>query len=192
MPVEKIIERIENDAQRKADNILAREEDKAEELKEEIEREKERKLDEIRKKKEREIKTMKNRILSQAKLEARKKKLNIREEMMEKVFDKAKIKIKNTDPSEYKDYLKDAVEKSVDVLGKDITIYCNKKSKDIVKDIVDDIDSSINLDDSLKSIGGIKASSEKGAEIDLTFEANLKRIKKDLRKEISDILFAED
>ncbi len=192
MPVEKIIERIENDAQRKADNILAREEDKAEELKEEIKREKERKLDEIRKKKERDIKTMKNRILSQAKLEARKKKLNIREEMMEKVFDKAKTKIKNTDPSEYKEYLKDAVEKSVDVLGKDITIYCNKKSKDIVKDIVDNIDSSINLDDSLDSIGGIKASSEKGAEIDLTFEANLERIKKDLRKEISDILFAED
>ena len=111
MPVEKIIERIEKDAQRKADNILAREEEKAEEIKEEIEREKERRLDEIRKKKEREIKTMKNRILSQAKLESRKKKLNIREDMMERVFENAKEKLGKTDPSEYKDYLKDAVEK---------------------------------------------------------------------------------
>ncbi|MFP4050617.1 MAG: V-type ATP synthase subunit E [Thermoplasmata archaeon] len=192
MPVEKIIERIEKDAQRKSDNILAREEEKAEELKEEIEREKERRLDEIRKKKEREIKTMKNRILSQAKLEARKKKLNTREDMMEKVFENTKNRVKKTDPLEYKNYLHDAVEKSTDVLGGNITIYCNKESEDIVKDIVDDIDSSIKVANSLKSIGGIKASSEKGAEIDLTFEANLKRIKKDLRKEISDILFAED
>ncbi|MFW6375771.1 MAG: V-type ATP synthase subunit E [Thermoplasmatota archaeon] len=192
MPVEKIIERIEKDAQRKVDNILAREEEKAEELKEEIEREKERRLDEIRKKKEREIKTLKNRILSQAKLEARKKKLNVREEMMEKVFENAKNELGDTDPSEYKDYLKNAVEKSTDVLGEDITIYCNEKSESIVRDIVENINPSVELENSLDSIGGIKASSEKGAEIDLTFEANMKRIKKDLRKEISDILFAED
>ncbi len=192
MPVEKIIERIEKDAQRKADNILAREKEKAEELREEIEKEKERKLDEIRKKNEREIKTMKNRILSQAKLESRKKKLNIREEMMERVFENAKEKLEETDPSEYKDYLKDAVEKSTDVLGEDITVHCNEESEDIVRDMVDDIDPSIEVESSLDSIGGIKASSKKGAEIDLSFEANLKRIRKNLRKEISDILFAED
>ncbi len=192
MPVEKIIERIEKDAQRKADNILAREKEKAEELREEIEKEKERKLDEIRKKNEREIKTMKNRILSQAKLESRKKKLNIREEMMERVFENAEEKLKETDPSEYKDYLKDAVEKSTDVLGEDITVHCNEESEDIVRDMVDDIDPSIEVESSLDSIGGIKASSKKGAEIDLSFEANLKRIRKNLRKEISDILFAED
>ncbi len=192
MPVEKLIERIKKDAERKADEILEMKEEEAEEVRQEIEKEKERRLDEIQKKEEREIETMKNRIISQAKLESRKQKMNAREEMIEKVFQRTRERLKETDPSEYEDYLKKVVKKSINVLGKDIEIRCNEESLDLVQKIVEEIEPTIEVKDDLNSLGGIKAHSEKGAGIDFTFEANLERNRKELRKDVSDILFPEE
>ncbi len=192
MPVEKLIERIKKDAERKAEEILERKEEEAEEVRQEIEKEKERRLDEIRKKEKREIETMENRILSQAKLESRKKKMNIREEMIERVFKRARERLEELDPSEYEEYLKKSIKKSMQVLGEDIVIHCNEESVDEVQSIAREFDPSLDIEGGLNSLGGIKATSKKGAEIDFTFEANIERNKKELRKEISEILFPED
>ena len=190
MPVDKIIERIKEDVDRKVENIVEREKEKAEEAKQEIEREKNRKLDEIRKKREREIKTMKNRILSQAKLKRQKKKLSVREEMMERAFDEAKNRLKEMSPGEYEDYLRQAIGKAADVLEGDVTILCNSEGEEKVKELAEKIKPSLKVKSELETIGGIKAESE-GSRIDFTFEANLERKKKEIRKEIADILFPE-
>lgn len=191
MPVDKIIERIKEDVNRKVENILEREKERAEDARKEIEKEKNRKLDEIRNKREREIKTMKNRILSQAKLKRQKKKLSVREEMMEKAFDEAKNRLKEMNPSEYEDYLRQSIGKATDVLEGDVTILCNPESEEKVKELAEKIKPSLKVKSGLETIGGIKAESE-GSRIDFTFEANLERKKKEIRKEIADILFPEE
>lgn len=192
MSVEKIIERINKDLKAKIKHIEQREQKKAERETEKIRKEMERKLNEIERNREREIKIMYNRMVSQAKLKAKKKKLEVREQMMDKVFKEAKKEIAGTDPEKYREYLRKSIGKAVDVLGDEITIKCSEKSASIVKELTDKIAPSAEVESGLKTIGGIRAVSPVGAAIDLTFEANLERRKKELRKEISDILFEVD
>ena len=192
MSVDKIIKKIESDVDSKIQNILSRGEDKAEKERKKIESEKERKLDDIRKEMERKIKTSKNRIISQAKLESRKKKLRVREEMMEKVFKMAKEKLRSMDTGEYEDYLRQAIGRSASLLEGDIVIHCSPDAEEKVKDLVGKISHDLEVKADLETIGGVKAVSDTGATMDLTFEAELERNKKELRKEISDILFTEE
>ncbi|MEF8875023.1 MAG: V-type ATP synthase subunit E family protein [Candidatus Thermoplasmatota archaeon] len=192
MPIEKIIERIEEETQDKIDNIIQRGKEEAEEIEEEIEKEKERKLDEIKKEKEREIKTMKNRIISQAKLETKKRKLNVREEMINEVFKEVKNRLGSKEPDEYRGYLKQSIREIDDILESEITVKCNPGSEDIVKRFTEKRNPDIKVESSLDTIGGIRALSERGSTVDLTFEANLERKRKELRKEISDILFRQE
>ncbi len=193
MPVDEIIKRIKQAAQRKVKNIEKRKEEKAEEIEQEIEREKDRKLDQIRKEKEREIDTTRNRIISQAKLDARKNKLQAREEMIEKIFDQAMEELDEAYPDDYEDYLRKAIGKASNILeGDSIAIHCNPESEEKVEELVSKIAPSLDVKSDLDVIGGIKAVSDSGSEIDLTFEASFERKKKELRKDISDMLFAED
>lgn len=192
MPIEKIIEKITRDAENKIETIMERANEKMNEVTQEIKENKEKKIKEIRKKREREMKTEKNRIISQAKLEKRKNILREREKLIDKVLEEAKKKISRMDPEEYEDYLIEAVEKSVKTLGEDLTIHCNKDNVNKIKEIAHEFDPSIEVQGDLRTIGGIKAISKKGASLNLTLEANLKRKKRDLRKDISNILFSED
>ncbi len=191
MPMKKIIKKIKEDTKNKVDDILWRGEKKAEEIKNQIDKEKEHKLDQIKKEKGREIKTMKNMILSQAKLEAKKKKLEIREEMITEVLDRAREEIEQMDPEEYKIYLQESIERADEIFHGKITLRCNKEAERLVDELAFDTDPDIEVKADLDTIGGIKAESETGS-IDFTFEANLERLKKELRKEISQILFKEE
>jgi len=191
MTVNKIIKKIEQEMNRKAENIMEREKEKAREKTKEIKKEKERKLQEITNKREREIKTMKNRIISQAKLDKQKQKLKVREEMIDQVFEKVYDELKNTDPSDYEDYLRQAIGKASNVLGDETVIHCNDESEDVVKRLAEKIDSSLQIESDINIIGGIIAESKSGAKIDMSFESNIERRKKELRKDISDIIFKD-
>jgi len=190
--VEKIVEKIEKDVQEKIDSIMEEKNEKTKQVMEEIEKEKERRLNEIEKEKEREIKTLKNRIISQAELESRKKRLNVREEMIERVFDNSRKELRELGPEDYDEYIEESIEKVDKLLEGEVEIHCPKESEDLVKGLSRNINPSLEVIGDLNSIGGIKAISDKGATIDLTFEANLERKKKQLRKDISDILFPEE
>lgn len=192
MGVKDIVRKIKEDTQNKVDSIMEREEEKAEEVREEIRKEKERKLKQIEKKKKREIKTMKNRILSQAKLEKRKKKLKIREEMIDRVMNRAKEELEEMDPEDYEDFLRKSIGQASSVLEGGIILKCNDESEEMVSELADKIDPSLEVEGGLNTKGGVKAVSNKGSSIDLTFEANIERRRKELRKEISDILFSEE
>lgn len=192
MPIEKIIERIEEETQDKIDNIIQRGKEKSEEIIQEIEKEKKRRLDDIEKEKEREMKTMKNRIVSQAKLETQKRKLNVREEMINGVFQDVKDRLDEKRPGEYKGYIKQSIMDADEILEGDLTVRCNPESEELVNQLAQQITPEIEIEPSLDTIGGIKVSSEKGSSVDFTFEANLERKRKELRKEISEILFKEE
>ncbi len=192
MSVDKLVKRIRTDAKRKAKIIAKRARDKAESEKEKIISEKERKLDELKKESDRELRTLKNRIRSQAKLDARKRELEVREEMIDEIFQEALKKLGSLQAEDYKVYIRQAIGKCVKVLGKDITVSCNEESKELVSEMAKKIAPSVKVKADLISVGGIKARSESGSFIDLTFESNLERMKKDIRKEISEMMFKEE
>ncbi|MFO7791622.1 MAG: V-type ATP synthase subunit E [Candidatus Saliniplasma sp.] len=191
MPVNDIIKKIKQETNRKAEDILEREKKKAKKKTTEIQKEKEKKLGELKNEREREIKTMRNRIISQAKLEKQKKKLKVREKMIDKVFDRVHDELEDTDPSRYEDFLRQAIGKASGVFEGKTIIHCSSKSEEIVKQLAQKIDPSLQIKSDLKTIGGIIAESESGAKIDMTFESNVERRKREFRKDISDILFSD-
>jgi len=192
MPIEKIINKIEEVTQDKIDNIIQRGEKRAEEIELKIEKETQRRLDEINKEKEREIKTIKNRIISQARLESKKRKLKVREEMINEVFKDVKTQLDEKKPDEYRGYLKQSIKEADKILEGKVKVRCNQESEELVNELAQQINPEIEIEPGLDTIGGIKASSDRGSSIDLTFEANLERKHKELRKEISKILFQEE
>ncbi|MFW6141075.1 MAG: V-type ATP synthase subunit E [Candidatus Saliniplasma sp.] len=191
MPVDKIIKKIKQEMTRKSEDIIEREKEKAKVKTEEIEKEKKKKLQEIKNRREREIKTMKNRIISQAKLDKQKQKLRVREEMIEKIFDNVYDEIKSTSPEEYEDYLRQSIGRASKILGEETVIYCNPESQKIIEQLSVNIDPSLKVEPNIETIGGIIAESKSGAKIDMTFESNIERRKKELRKDISGILFSD-
>ncbi len=192
MSVENIIKKIDADVERKIKSIRQRQKEMAKEIRDEIEAEKGSRMEEIRKREAREIKVMTNRIISQAKLDKRKKVLKVREEEIDRVFEQALKKVRELGPEEHKDYLRQAIGKASSLLEGNVTIHCTKENERIVKEFTGKIDPKLNVKADLSDVTGIKGESDDGTSLDMTIEANIQRMKKDLRKEISEILFAEE
>lgn len=192
MAVEKLVKRIRDDAKGKAANTAGSARERAAQERDRVSSEKEKRLAEMRKESEREFRTLKNRILSQAKLEARKMELEVREEMIEQVFKEALESLGAMSTGEHQEYLRMSIGKSVNLLGQDLTVLCTEDDLASVKELARKISPSVEVEASLDSVGGIKARSKDGAFIDLTFEANLERKRKELRREISEMMFRED
>ncbi|MFW6038389.1 MAG: V-type ATP synthase subunit E [Candidatus Saliniplasma sp.] len=190
--VDDIIQRINADVEQKIKHIKKREKQKEKKEIAKLEKEKEQRIDKIKKEGEREINTMKNRLISQANLKTRKNKLKVREDIFQEVFEQARNKLKDSSPEEYEDYIRKAIGRAEKILEEEVTIHCNESSKDIVENLSNKINPKLKVQADLDCSGGIKAESREGTVLDMTFEANLKRIKKELRKEISDILFTEE
>ncbi len=192
MSVENIIRKIDADVKVKLKDIGRRQRDIVKKETEKIQAEKERRIEEMRRREEREIKVMTNRIISQARLKKRKEVLAVREDIMEDVFRKAAEKMKSMDTEEYGSYLRRAIGNVSSVLDGEVTVRCNRESESVVRELAEKIDPNLNVEADLESIGGIIGVSRDGASVDLTFEANLERNRKILRKDICDILFTED
>ncbi|MFO7992394.1 MAG: V-type ATP synthase subunit E family protein [Thermoplasmata archaeon] len=175
--------------EQKIEHIEEREKQKEKKEITKLEREKQKKLDQIKKDWEREMEIMKNRLISQANMETRKNKLEVREDIFQEVFKRARNKLKEKSPLEYEEYIRKAIGRASKILEGGIIIHCNENSRDIVEKLSKKIDPELDVQADLDCSGGIKAVSREGTVLDMTFEANLKRIKRELRKEISDILF---
>ena len=192
MSVENIIKKINADVGRKIDSIKQCHKEQEKKILDDIEDEKDSCMEEIRKHEAREIKVMSNRIISQAKLDKRKKVLKVREEEIDRVFEQALKKARELGPEEQKDYLRQAIGKVSSLLDGDVTIHCTKENETTVKELAEKIDPKLKVEADLSNVTGITGKSDDGTSLDLTIEANLQRMKKDLRKEVSRILFTEE
>ncbi len=190
MSVENIIKKINADAENKVREIMKRQKEEARKLTDDIAAESEKRLEEIRKEEEREIKVMTNRIISQAKLDKRKLLLDVRERSIQDVFQEVHDRVYGSSPDKKEDYLRQAIGKASALLEGNITIHCNEKDGDTVKELASKIDPKLNVKDDLSGVFGIKGSSEDGTMLDLTMDANIVRMKKDIRKDIAEILLS--
>ncbi len=192
MSVENIIKKINADVDRKIKSIKQRQKELEKKIREEFEAEKNDRMEEIRKREAREIKVMTNRIISQAKLDKRKKVLKVREEEIDKVFNEALKKVRELGPDQQKDHIRQAIGKASALLEGRVSIHCTPESEDMVKELAEKIDPKLGIEADLSGVSGILGVSEDGTSLDLTIEANLQRMKKELRKEIARRLFTEE
>lgn len=127
-------------------------------------------------------------IVGSADLGARNKQLLLVEESVDKVFQKAIEKIKNTDRNtDYSKFIHTLLDESTKILGTpEITIYTNDKDQSIIQSMLSEFAGSKLASETIDCMGGLKAISKDGSmTFDNTLDARLERLKPLIRKEVA-------
>lgn len=205
--VEKIIQRIEEKAKKEEESILEEGKEKAEQKKLESERKAEKEKKRIIEKGKREADRISRRILANARKKARQKKLEVRDEIIQEVFARAKEQLgeMKENSADYKEVLKDIIiEAGLTVGGGDLEVLLLDDDKEMfsdseIREISEQISKETGKDTSLeilaelsnRSGGAIGRKSDGKVSCNNTFEARLRRMKGSLRPKIADILFKD-
>jgi len=143
-------------------------------------------------------------LISEAKMNSRRKELEAREELIEESFAKAGAeleRIASTSSEEYVESLKNVVsEAATEIGGGELVVLLKEedisKIKDEIKDIEKDITdktgqkTTFEIGETIKTIGGVVVKTKSGEiEVNNTIEARMLRFKKALRSEVAKVLF---
>ena len=141
--------------------------------------------------------TRKERIISNAHLKARNKKLEAKGEVIDAVFNKAVETLNNLDSNTVLTYFKDAI-LSMDIEG-DESIIVNEKTKNVITDsFVNEVNAELSkqgkkgelkLSNETRDIKGGFILEKNGIEVNNTFEALVNSLKEDLEYEVANVLF---
>jgi V/A-type H+-transporting ATPase subunit E len=142
-------------------------------------------------------------IISEAKMNARRAKLDAKEDVIEAAFNQAtgELKAKAADgDEEYKDSLAKMIKEAADEIGQnDLIIHLNEADTNQIKNDLSsagagdsfELDGTkFTLGEPIKAIGGaILKTSNGDIEVNNTIEARLERFKGILRSEVAEVLF---
>ena len=139
-------------------------------------------------------------IISEAKMNARRAKLDAKEDVIEAAFNQATGELKEKAAEggdEYKDSLSKMIKEAADELGSDdLIIHLNEADTNAFKEGISSGDSfeidgiKFQLGEPIDVIGGaILKTSNGDIEVNNTIEARLERFKSILRSEVADVLF---
>ena len=138
-------------------------------------------------------------IISEAKMNARRAKLDAKEDVIEAAFNQATGELKEKAAEggdEYKDSLSKMIKEAADELGSDDLIIqlneadTNTFKKDLSSDTFEIDGINFKLGEPIDVIGGaILKTSNGDIEVNNTIEARLERYKSILRSEVADVLF---
>ena len=133
-------------------------------------------------KSEDDIKKLRQQEISSANLEVKRKMLNARKEVLDKVYSQTTDLIANLPSSKNEELLKAIIDK---YQGSGAKIYSNKDSKKLVTKL-----SSLTYAGNIDCIGGVVIENEKGTiRLDYTYDIILDSVNDMSMKQISDILF---
>ena len=185
--LERIAEKIRDDANRKIEEYRTIAEEKRQEILKKSARELERELHAMREKREREISNMVNYTISQAKMERKRSLLVEKEKGIDAIFDETFETIGKKDRDRYTEFLKKGIRHIKDVLGEG-SIICRPSDESLVRSMLPpDMTLKPGLPEDNPGIIGI--SKDGKMSVDFTVERRLRDMKEDLRKEISEILY---
>ena len=143
-------------------------------------------------------------LISEAKMNARRAKLEAREQLIEESFEKAKVnlnEIASSSSDEYKNSLNKIIkEAAIEVGGGDLLVSVKKEDVEkaksslhiITKEVSDVTGTTTTLEfgESINTIGGAIVKTKNGEiEVNNTIESRLERFKKSLRSEVAKVLF---
>ena len=191
--VQALKEEIWKRAREKAENILKNAEERAKKM---IETAETKAREELRSKIEPEKLVLKRRILGKAVMDGRKAVILARNEVIEKVFEKALEKIRAlTDSDLYREFLvkslKKAIEEFSDIGGEEFIVYANERDLEFLREKTRELHPSVKLKFRKGNfIGGIIVmdSAEKRVFYD-TIESRFEALRPVLREKVASLLF---
>ena len=199
--IEKIEEIIINEAKAKAEEIITKAKEKAQKILDEAKREAEKEVNEIINRRKADAEARARRIISEARLEARLKLLNAKEEVISNAFDTALERLKEfCQTPEYKEVLENLIkDAAITIGGGNLEVLLSENTNiepdlsKIAKEIEKQTGTATSIvisKDKVKSIGGaIVRSLDQSFTLDNTFEARLERVREQLRVSVANVLF---
>ena len=157
-------------------------------------------VEKIRGSMERRAETLRLRILGSTELVIRSKSLELVEQMMNEIFQKAFEKVeKITSSDRYKTSIRRLLEEGVEIVSsKDLVVLCNKRDFRILKVVAEEVakERGLNIkvaEEPIESIGGVQVRSSDGNIFyDNTIEARMERLKPLLKKEIASLFMYKE
>lgn len=201
---EKIVESILTDSQVRADQIIKKAEEKASEITEQGKINAKNKEKDILENAHKEAEIRQQQIISDAKLNSKRRILEAREDLMEETFQKAIGKIKQIASGESEEYKKSLVklieEASIEIGGGNLIIFLKdddiKKVESSLSSLekviseATDNETTLSIGGSIDTIGGVSVKTADGnIEVNNTIEARMERFRGMLRLEVAKVLF---
>lgn len=195
--VEKLKDRILEEARLQADANTKRAQDEAADIIEAAGKEAETKRKETIEKAKREAVEVKKRLIAVAELEARKERLKAKQEIVEEAFDKTLEKLNSLPDPEYQNILSDMIVNSVGSNSVEIVLSPKDKNKlsqtfieDINKKLVaKGVTGSVRLADETRNINGGFILKSGDMEINYSFEAIIRMKRDEIESEVINSLF---
>ncbi|MCG2826685.1 MAG: V-type ATP synthase subunit E [Thermoplasmatales archaeon] len=189
--VDKIIERIKKESDAKVKEIMDNANNEAENIRKRNEKDTGKMIEKIRQAYENDAETVKNTILSGAKIESKRIQLQVREDIINECFIRAEKNLANMDGGVYEKFLDRIIREGVDVVGENTVMRCAEKDITVVKKIASSLNVGIDKN-FLNTIRGVIIESKDGKiRVNNTFDGILSRNKESVRKEVAEILFGE-
>jgi V/A-type H+-transporting ATPase subunit E len=194
---ERIIERIREDAATEADAIVAEAEKEAEGILKEAKEKAEERRKEILSKGEKEAELLRQRIVANAKLQARKSGLDAKEKLIQATFSEAEKELSKVASTEdYREILRRLIAEGVSSVGEAAEVIAREEDKGLIsKGLLKDLGKQFGVEitlapESIESMGGVIVRSKTGrVEVNNTFETRMLRMQDELRSKIAKILF---
>jgi V/A-type H+-transporting ATPase subunit E len=201
---EKIVESILSESHAQADEIIKEAEKQASEIIERGNIKSQEKKQEILENAHKEADIRFNQIISDAKLNSKRKILEAREDLMSKTFHAAEESLKKMASSDSDDYLnslkKLTKEASLEIGGGSLEIFLKAEDVSKIENALDsiaeevsketNITTNLKLGKTVKTIGGVIVKTENGnIEVNNTIEARMERYRSLLRLEVAKVLF---
>lgn len=199
--VEKIISKITESAKASADEVIAEGKEKADKILADAGA----RADEIKaniiKEGQRQSEQEKKRIIADAKIKAKRVKLDAREEVIKEAFAQAMEELNDVDKAKYEAFLvSTAKQSSIDIGGGDVELLVRTEDKAILEpklaEMSKDVTVAIGLETSVSVAGdtinqpGVVARADGGrVEVSNTFESRTERMRSGLRTEVAKVLF---
>ncbi|AJC71542.1 MAG: V-type ATP synthase subunit E [Thermococcus sp.] len=192
---ELIIQEINRAAEQKIQYILSEAREEAEKLKEEARKRAQAQAEWILRKAKTRAAIEKQRIIANAKLEVRKKKLAVQEELIGEVLSAMKEKLAALPEDEYFEVLVGLAKEAVGELGiEKIIVRSNEKTLRLIESRINEFSERVGADVSagepIECIGGVLVESPDGTiKVDNTFDGRIERLESELRAAIAKALF---
>ncbi|AIU69415.1 ATP synthase subunit E [Thermococcus eurythermalis] len=198
---ELIIQEINREAEQKIQYIINEAKEEAEKLKEEARKRAEAKVEWILRKAKTQAEIEKQRIIANAKLEVRKKKLAAQEELIRKVLESLKERLASLSEDEYFPMVVGLTANAVEELGVDrVVLRSNDRTLKLIVERLSEFkeklrealgkDVEVIVGEPIQTIGGVLVESPDGTvRVDNTFESRIARFESELRATIAKALF---
>ncbi|AEK73199.1 V-type ATP synthase subunit E [Thermococcus sp. 4557] len=198
---ELIIQEINREAEQKIQYILSEAQQEAEKIKEEARKRAEARAEWIMRKAQTQAEIEKQRIVANARLEVRKKRLAVQEELIQEVITALRERLAELPDEEYFPMLVDLTVQAVEELGSEsVVVRSNERTLKLLSERADEFrkalgerlgrEIDVSLGEPVGTIGGLVVETPDGAvRVDNTFEARIERFEGELRAEIAKALF---